>query len=128
MRTAAWARVPRATVTASAHSPGSAPVTRVSFVLYPQGDPLHPIAQGASKTPVGVQEVATARLLPSAGKYVLEVKGNKERDSDPPPPGDIRLVYTLKAQVFPDLDANEPNDDIAHATVAAMSVGDTKTF
>lgn len=113
-------------LTAPALTP--APLTRVSFLLYPQGDPLHPIAQGSSKSPVGIQEVATARLLPSGGKYVLVVKGNKERDTDPPPPGDIRLVYTLKAQVFPDLDANEPNDDIAHATVASLAVGDTKAF
>ena len=113
-------------LTAPALTP--APLTRVSFVLYPQGDKLHPIAQGSSKSPVGKQEVATARLLPGGGKYVLVVKGNKERDTDPPPAGDIRLVYTLKSQVFPDLDSNEPNDDITRSTGAVLAIGDTKIF
>ncbi|MBS2026811.1 MAG: hypothetical protein JST54_02810 [Deltaproteobacteria bacterium] len=82
-----------------------------------------PIAGGESLSPIGEQKFSTARLVPAGGRYYITVEPYRQHpDTDPYPPGDPRLTYTVTAQLWQDLDTNEPNDTPAEADANAVSL------
>ena len=105
---------------------------RLAYTLVqdgPDGGSL--IAGGQSLSPVGEQQFSTARLVPAGGKYYITVEPYRQHpDTDPFPPGDPRLTYTVTAQLWPDLDTNEPNDTPAQADAnpVNLSLGGSVTL
>ncbi len=97
------------------------PQARLQFTVYPASDAGAPLAAVNVASPSGIQEAATAVLLPADGDYLIKVNGYQPDPNAPPIPGNLGLAYTLKALVIPDLDANEPNDTPATATAVNMT-------
>jgi len=97
------------------------PNYRMIYALY---DPNQNKISEDVVTPQGLYSpvnLATARLMNTAGTYIIDVRGYKPADSTDPVPGDLRLNYTVDVKVMDDVDVNEPNDTITTAKVVPIS-------
>ncbi len=79
-------------------------------------------------------DLSTAELVKAGETYTIQVLGlapdsvSGFPDDPSEGPGDPRLTYTLTANVMPDLDQNEPDDNVAAAhPVPFTSVGSLQT-
>lgn len=87
-----------------------------------------PVAEGRMANEFLPVDLATARETGAGGTWTLELKGYRA-EALQKVPGDLRLQYTVEAQVLDELDANEPNDTMQEAKVTSMaSPGQSATF
>ncbi|XXF79365.1 cell-cell cohesion protein MtsF [Myxococcaceae bacterium GXIMD 01537] len=93
-----------------------APAYRLSYTLRrPDGTAD---VEGSMRPKVVPADLATARRVTAAGKWVVEVKGYRASTDTEPPPGDLRQEYRLDVKVMDEEDAQDkttPNDEYEKA-------------
>ena len=96
-------------------------------LLSPNGTP---IAEGRVDNVFSDVDLATARVIPTAGTYTLSVHAYREPNVIGPLPGDDRLTYKIDVMIVDQADANEPNNTLtdANARAVTLSLGSTRTF
>src|SRR6185436_19111953 len=96
-------------------------------LLSPNGTP---IAEGRVDNVFSDVDLATARVIPTAGTYTLSVHASREPNVIGPLPGDDRLTYKIDVMIVDQADANEPNNTLtdANARAVTLSLGSTRTF
>jgi hypothetical protein len=90
---------------------------RMSYTLFDAAGT--PVAEGKMANEFLAVELATARAV-NGGSYVLELKGYRAEVLQKVP-GDLRLQYSIEAQLLDELDANEPNDTLQTATARPLT-------
>lgn len=94
-----------------------APAYRMSYTLFDSTS--KPVAEGVMANEFLQLDLATARAV-NGGTYTLELKGYRTEPLQKVP-GDLRLQYTVDAQLIPELDANEPNDTLETARAQTLT-------
>ncbi len=108
------------------HPTNPPPPFRLAYTLFDPSD--RPLAGGEMENEFLRIDLSTANLAPMSGTYKVKVNGYKEANSLLPVRGDLRVQYSVEVHLLPDLDTNEPNDQLTTAKAVNLTPNSTMTF